>query len=58
MKFLFAFAALALGVSAQSSSATTSGDDSGCLADYILTRCLETETPKVGFPNGIRTLRY
>lgn len=53
MKFLLALAALAIGVSAQSTSAAasasaaTSGGDSKCLADYIVTRCLETETNKV-----------
>ncbi|KAI6784456.1 uncharacterized protein J7T54_006501 [Emericellopsis cladophorae] len=44
MQFFLALAVLTLGVAAQSTSKAVSTD--GCLADYILERCLETEAPK------------
>ena len=55
MKFLLTLAAVAIGVSAQSTSAVSSGSDSGCLADYIVTRCLETEEAKVDISHVPRT---
>jgi hypothetical protein len=42
MKFFVPLSLFAVAVSAQ-----TTASKSGCDADFILTRCLETETPKV-----------
>lgn len=56
MKFLLSLAIFAAaGVSAQSATtdASSSKSTSECEADYIVTRCLETETVKVRSPRKI-----